>query len=155
VLIQRASPTMRPCRKKNPQRPYTTLGTAAIRSTTVTSVRRSRRGAYSEMNSAVPVASGTATVIATSPTRTVPASTAAMPKLPASGSHRCVVRNPQPRARSASAARIARKKPTSAMTERTATALPRVTPRNARSARSTDCPTSCPPSVASFLRLDV
>src|SRR5215475_11084266 len=36
-------------RKTNPHRPYTTLGTAAIRSTIVMSVRCRRRGAYSEM----------------------------------------------------------------------------------------------------------
>ncbi len=58
------------------------------------STRLIRSGAYSEMNSAVPSASGNAKVIATRATRTVPVRTAAIPKrpAPASGSQDSVVR---------------------------------------------------------------
>jgi hypothetical protein len=80
VVSHRATPTTRPCRKKKPHSPYTTLGTAAIRSTRPISVRFARRGTYSEMYSAIPVANGTASRIATSAIRTVPVRTAAMPK---------------------------------------------------------------------------
>ncbi len=62
------------------------------------------------MYSAVPVASGTANTIATSPIMMLPGSTAAMPKWPwpASGCHRWVLRNDQPATRSACQPRPAR-----------------------------------------------
>ena len=56
-------------------------GTAAIRSTSVTSGRLSERGAYSLMNSAAPKPTGTATASANSPTRIVPHSSEAMPNV--------------------------------------------------------------------------
>ena len=67
------------------------------------STRLIRSGAYSEMNSAVPSASGNAKVIATRATRTVPVRTAAIPKrpAPASGSQDSVVRKLPPATSSA------------------------------------------------------
>ena len=58
--------------------------------------RRSERGAYSLMNKAAPKPSGTATTSANSPTRIVPHSSDAMPKVPASGSHWLSVKKLQP-----------------------------------------------------------
>jgi hypothetical protein len=86
VEIQRDNPTTLPCRKNSPHSPYTTLGTAAIRSTMLTSRRCQAPVAISEMNKAVPVASGTEMHTATNAISTVPVSTAAMPKWWASGS---------------------------------------------------------------------
>ena len=53
----------------------------------MTSDRLSERGAYSLMKSAAPKPTGTATASAISPTRIVPHSSDAMPKVPVSGSH--------------------------------------------------------------------
>lgn len=64
-----------------------------------------RRGAYSEMYRAVPTASGTATVIATTAMRIVPTMTAAIPKPPPFGFQVWVVRNEKPALRRALAAR--------------------------------------------------
>ena len=72
-------------------------------------VRCSRRGAYSEMYSAVATANGTAIEIAVMPIRIVPTRIAAIPKWWESGSQACVVRNDQPATRSASVARRPRK----------------------------------------------
>ena len=64
------------------------------------------RGAYSEMYSAVPVASSIATTTATSAIRAVPTMTAAMPNWPPLAFHAWVVRNDQPALCSASHALI-------------------------------------------------
>ena len=48
-LIQRDRLMTFHCSRKAPHNPYTTLGTAAIRSTTAMSARLMRAGAYSEM----------------------------------------------------------------------------------------------------------
>ena len=53
-------------------RPNTTDGTAASRSITVTTAPRSRRGASSVRNSAIPIETGTAMRRAMSETTTVP-----------------------------------------------------------------------------------
>ena len=63
------------------------------------------RGANSVMNNAVPSDSGSATMIATVAIRIVPTMTAAIPNLPASGSHACSVKKFQPALLSACAAR--------------------------------------------------
>lgn len=75
------------------------------------SVRLNRAGAYSEMYSAVPVASGTAMTMATEAISTVPTSTAATPKFPEPGSHASVVRNENSATSSACQARWVRSRP--------------------------------------------
>ena len=70
---------------KNPQSPYMTLGTAAIRS--ITEVKKpfngmnpnNVRGAYSLMNRAVPIETGNATTRAMSAMVTVPKRAASTP----------------------------------------------------------------------------
>ncbi|MFF4135713.1 hypothetical protein ACFY1B_30105 [Streptomyces mirabilis] len=64
-------------------------------------MRRSLRGATSEMNSAVPTAGGTEGVTATAAISRVPVRTAAMPNRWTSGCHAAVVRKEKPVALSA------------------------------------------------------
>ena len=73
-----------------------TLGTAAIKSTMATSVERSRIGAYSVINSAVPRASGNATTIVMMATSIVPTIAAATPTTFRSGFQSWVVKNLNP-----------------------------------------------------------
>jgi hypothetical protein len=96
VASHRERPIARPCRMYFPQSPYTTLGTAAMRSTIDTNVCLYRGGAISDTKSAVPSARGIEITIATNAIRTVPLSTAAMPKRWASGCQLEVVRNDNP-----------------------------------------------------------
>src|SRR5262249_26481530 len=74
------------CRNTAPNSPYTTLGTAAIRSTRPIQ-KRLPRVAYSDMYNATHSASGNATQSATDAINSVPTRTAAMPKFPESGCH--------------------------------------------------------------------
>ena len=72
------------------------LGTAAMRSMADTMEDRRRRGAYSVMNRAKPMANGTLTVTATRAISTVPTRTAAMPIWLSSGCHDEVVKKLKP-----------------------------------------------------------
>ena len=72
------------------------LGTAAMRSIAEISHAFSRRGAYSVMNSAKPMARGMPTATATAATSIVPTSTAAMPTLSSSGCQLEVVKKLNP-----------------------------------------------------------
>ena len=78
----------------------------------------------------MPVASGKATSTATIAMQNVPASTAAIPKSPASGFQASVVTKAPPAAEIASEARIARKTPISDMIVRTRMPAVRMTARN-------------------------
>src|SRR5262249_32712936 len=99
---------------------YTTLGTAARRSTTNTIGRLSAFGAISEMKRAVPRASGNDNTSATTAMSTVPVITAAMPNRWTSGCHDWVVKNDHLATPRAWAAWAARNTPTATVMPRTA-----------------------------------
>ena len=105
------------------------LGTAASRSTREVIGRRSPRGAYSVMNRAAPIDSGTAMTRAMIAISTVPSSTAEMPNRPLSGVQLCSVRKLHPAARSAGRARARRNAPISAISASVADAARRATSR--------------------------
>ena len=88
------------------------------------------RGAYSLMKSAAPNPTGTATASAISPTRIVPHSSEAMPKVPVSGSQSVRVRKWKPWLWSAGQAPISRKKPISPMITSVDTAAERAAATN-------------------------
>ena len=91
-------------------------------------------GATSVMNSESPRATGMAMITATTAMRMVSTMMPAIPKWWMSGCQAWVVRKENLDTRSAGSARTARKTPTRAKMARTTTALPRFSPRKARSA---------------------
>src|SRR6266508_157978 len=84
---------------KNPQRPYTMLGTYARTSMSSASGARTPRGEYSVRKIAAPIAIGAARTTATAVVTIVPYTYAPAPKTSFTGSHVVVVRNDRPYAR--------------------------------------------------------